>query len=321
MHHTPFEDAESLRLLSMQGVEMAKRGSHYDFLLCSRIKLLLPLLFAKPWSKVIIWTNEPRNSASVAPRLKPLGCFPDIRVMNVFTGDVFWHNLHFLGSYHFDTTNSLGIDLNAVLEPYAESDAAARKPSSCALFTYRLDRNMSFLVNGTDRDLEVKRATYALALYRRNLCDLYGRNWPSDVRVSENSGYGNESKQTPWWTRKLELLKRYRFNLCLENTSAAHYCTEKIWHAIAGGTLPIYDSGNNRIYETFSRNSFIDLQDFDSPEDLIEFLINLSDADYLRRVNECRTIYNRCLAQRQQSINHDLNLHVRNIIAALSPNS
>lgn len=319
MHHTPFEDAKFLDLLSKHGVEMTARASHSDFLVCSRLKPLLPRLLVRPWTKAIIWTNEPRNSGLVTSRLKPFGLSPDIRVMNVFTGDVFWHHLHFLGSYHFDTAKPLGIDLDSPLRPFAELDIAARKPTACALFTYRVDRKTAFHVNGANVDLETKRTSYALALHRRNLCDIYGHNWPRDIPIAEDSGYWNESLQTPWWTRKLELLNRYRFNLCVENTSAAHYCTEKLWHAIAGGTLPIYDSGNNRIYETFPRGSFIDLQDFRAPEELIEFLNNLSNSDCLRRVNACRETYNHCLVKRKQTIDGDLILHVRNIVRALSP--
>jgi hypothetical protein len=74
-------------------------------------------------------------------------------------------------------------------------------------------------------DLFVLRQEIALAGYQRNLVDIYGKYWPAGISKEDSRGDG-------WWDRKTDLLRSYRFNLCLENTAYDHYCTGKIWDAI-----------------------------------------------------------------------------------------
>ena len=49
----------------------------------------------------------------------------------------------------------------------------------------------------------------------------------------------------------------YRFVLCMENTFAEGYITEKILNAYAAGTIPIYYGGGRQIFEVFNPRSFI----------------------------------------------------------------
>ena len=131
-------------------------------------------------------------------------------------------------------------------------------------------------------DLTEQRQTVAELLYREGLCDIYGQNWPKEITVVENSRQGQEG--ATWQERKSILLRKYLFNLCLENTACPYYCTEKIWDAIYAGVLPIYSSFNNSIYEDFDKGSFIDLVDFDSTQSLVTFLKNLTYEDFCLRL-------------------------------------
>jgi hypothetical protein len=239
--------------------------------------------------------------------------------MNVYTGDVFWHNFHFLGSYHYDISGGLEVDIHTPLRPLSSKDLAPTDKRRVAAFvTYRLDRDTSCVIDGMNRDLEVTRSSYAMALYEAGLCDIYGGNWPQGVS-REDSGFSSTEATIPWWVRKLSVLAGYRYNLCPENTNADYYCTEKIWHAIQAGTLPIYRGADATIYEVFPRNSFIDLADFDSPDSLIHFLQMLSENEYLDRINRCREAFNRCITERRETIANDPWLHIERIMKRLRP--
>lgn len=44
---------------------------------------------------------------------------------------------------------------------------------------------------------------------------------------------------------KIAFIKNYKFNICPENSDAPGYCTEKIFHAIQAGCIPIYWGTDN----------------------------------------------------------------------------
>jgi hypothetical protein len=302
---------EDTALSSEYGVELVSDPVEAHWIIAPRVKSLIPYCLKFPGKKFLVYTNEPRHSRLIAKQFRPAPLLPKIEVMNVFTGDVFWHNFHFLGSYHFDTQGSLDIDLQRSLPPLSASDlGTSDKRPVAAFFTYRLDNDTSYVIEGVDCDLELARCSYARALHEAGLCDIYGGNWPPGVS-REDSGYTSSPEAAiPWWTRKMSLLAGYRYNLCLENTSANYYCTEKIWHAIQAGTLPIYWGANNTIFEVFPRNSFIDLADFHSPEGLIEYLHMLTGDEYLERINKCREVFNGCIIERRKTIGEESRQHM-----------
>jgi hypothetical protein len=51
--------------------------------------------------------------------------------------------------------------------------------------------------------------------------------------------------QTLYGDNKRSFLRHYRFNLCPENSNYPGYCTEKIFEAIASGSIPIYWGSDN----------------------------------------------------------------------------
>lgn len=112
--------------------------------------------------------------------------------------------------------------------------------------------------------------------------DLYGKNYPKNLAIIENS------RDNDWHNKKFTILQKYHFNLCFENTIADYYCTEKIWDSIICGCLPIYYGGeNSTIYEDFEKNSFLDYTNFKNPNQLFEYIEKMTREEFNERLNMC----------------------------------
>ncbi|MEM9526630.1 MAG: glycosyltransferase family 10, partial [Bacteroidota bacterium] len=59
--------------------------------------------------------------------------------------------------------------------------------------------------------------------------------------------FRNNARQIPIANnqKKLSFLSDFRFNICPENTNQPGYVTEKLFHAVAAGCIPIYWGSNN----------------------------------------------------------------------------
>lgn len=106
-------------------------------------------------------------------------------------------------------------------------------------FEDRLDRCAILIGNMTS-----ERQKRIEALQRVIPCDLYGRAYSRPIP----DGYNN----------KLDLLRRYRFHYCDENTAMPGYVTEKLAHAALAGCIPIYNSTNIFGLKIINRSCFID---------------------------------------------------------------
>jgi len=79
---------------------------------------------------------------------------------------------------------------------------------------------------------------------------------------------------------KIDFLSSRKFNICFEPYSHPGYVTEKILHAFYAGTVPIY-WGSNTITSDFNRDAFINVHDFGSFENTIEFIKEVDNDDEL----------------------------------------
>ena len=71
---------------------------------------------------------------------------------------------------------------------------------------------------------------------------------------------------------KEDILCRYRFSICFENTrNNVGYVSEKILSCIASGSMPIY-LGCLNLPDYISPDLYVDYSEFSSPSELIEFL-------------------------------------------------
>lgn len=84
---------------------------------------------------------------------------------------------------------------------------------------------------------------------------------------------------------KIEFAKGYKFSLAFENSGARGYTTEKIMEAFASNTVPIY-WGNPDIAKEFNSEAFINCHDFDSFDDVMEYVKQVDNDDelYLKMV-------------------------------------
>ena len=322
MAGTPFTPPAARAEMEAAGIRFVEKAAQAEVIVSHSSRTLLPYRVLFPWKRFLVWTNEPRFDRNLHTPLSVVD-LSRVDVMNVFTGNIFWNNLHFLGSYHFNSDVDLGIDLSKPLALLRREDVHGfEKKSAVAFFCYRGHRDTSFIKDGVDIDLERVRIQIALTGKKRGLADIIGKDWPAGLTL-ENSGFGcevqREGRAVSWWDRKMEMLKAYHFNICLENTACAYYCTEKIWHAIASGCLPIYHGKGTTIYETFPRGSFLDSSEFADFDKLFDAVEAMTLDEYVERMNACIEAFNQACAEKSRTIHDSIREATGKILTQLLP--
>lgn len=91
----------------------------------------------------------------------------------------------------------------------------------------------------------------------------------------KNLPYSPERFQT-----KLKVIANYRFTLAFENSISPDYVTEKFFHPLMAGSVPVYFGARN--IEEFSpgENAYINATDFTSVKELADFLETVDDQQY-----------------------------------------
>ncbi len=129
-----------------------------------------------------------------------------------------------------------------------------------------------------------------------NLFDLYGHSWDEYVFPLNHNfvGFLNTKKIRiikklfatfrPSWRGTVEskknTLSKYKFSLAFDNAKGINgYILEKIFDVFSAGTVPIYYGAPN-IGDHIPKNCFIDYSEFDSIEELHNFLISMNDDQY-----------------------------------------
>lgn len=80
---------------------------------------------------------------------------------------------------------------------------------------------------------------------------------------------------------KVETMKNYRFSICYENIrDLPGYITEKIWDCFFAGCVPIYWGASN-VTDYIPEDCFIDRRKFVHHADLYEFMVSMTDAEYI----------------------------------------
>jgi len=87
-----------------------------------------------------------------------------------------------------------------------------------------------------------------------------------------------EELQSVYNDDKVEFLKRYKFFICPENTSVDGYVSEKVFHAIGSGCIPIYyGSKNNPEPDVLNHDAIIFWKENDSNEDALNKVSELHE--------------------------------------------
>ena len=98
-------------------------------------------------------------------------------------------------------------------------------------------------------------------------------------------------KVTGTWSSNdlIESYKKYKFAFAIENKKVDGYVTEKIMNAFYAGCIPIY-WGSSNVNDLFNKKSFINVNDFNSLDECVDYVCNLSDEEINIILNE--PIYN-----------------------------
>lgn len=75
---------------------------------------------------------------------------------------------------------------------------------------------------------------------------------------------------------KLDILARYKFTLAFENSITRDYVTEKIFDALAAGSVPVYLGAPNINEFVPGEHCFINASDFQNPRALADYLLHLA---------------------------------------------
>ena len=87
---------------------------------------------------------------------------------------------------------------------------------------------------------------------------------------------------------KLSILRKYVFDLALENSVCGDYVTEKIWQSLAAGAIPVY-LGTSALDKFLpSRDCIIRVSDFGSVAAVADYLLQLWENPSLREKHLCR---------------------------------
>ena len=135
-----------------------------------------------------------------------------------------------------------------------------------------------------------KRSTHPSELYskRRELIsfyesehstefDLYGKGWPHTLKVYKGL-----------IDLKVNTIKNYKFSYAYENIKGVSgYITEKIFDCFHAGCVPVYWGASN-ITEHIPSNCFIAREDFESEEQLYDFLKNMTKEQHQQYVDNIR---------------------------------
>lgn len=112
---------------------------------------------------------------------------------------------------------------------------------------------------------------------------------------------GKLSGSVHFGAEKIATLKKYRFAICYENSRINGYITEKVFGCFAAGTIPIYLGAPN--IETYiPKNCFIDVNDFNSHEEIYRMMKQMSKETYLQYVKNIRDFIN---SEQAKRFSHD----------------
>lgn len=79
---------------------------------------------------------------------------------------------------------------------------------------------------------------------------------------------------------KFQFLNKYKFNIAFENSAVDGYTTEKLIDAFAANTVPIY-WGNPYVSLDINPESFININDFSTFDEAIEYIKNVDEDNRL----------------------------------------
>ncbi len=112
--------------------------------------------------------------------------------------------------------------------------------------------------------------------------DLFGIGWNEKQTIFEKIGLTKLRKFKSYRgiaKNKSEIYSKYKFGLIFENSIVNGYISEKIFDCMRSGCVPIYLGAPN-IEEYVDSNTFISYNNFNSNEELLNYLSQISEGEY-----------------------------------------
>ena len=128
---------------------------------------------------------------------------------------------------------------------------------------------------------------------RINIFNKFCEAFPDEYIEALGSEYGNykeKHRKIEGYHATINTIQEYskfKFVLAIENNIKEGYVTEKIINAFASGAVPIYQGCSKTVAKQFNKKSYIDINDFTSVDDCINYVKNITDEKY----NEMITSY------------------------------
>jgi hypothetical protein len=109
-----------------------------------------------------------------------------------------------------------------------------------------------------------------------------GPELPPEIAKIERGSSNTDHYTKNWRASKKAMIKHYKFTIAFENSFEHDYVTEKLWHPLAAGSVPLYYGAPN-VHEWLPcENCIIHLREFASPQEA---------AKYIRSVSNNATLY------------------------------
>jgi len=102
----------------------------------------------------------------------------------------------------------------------------------------------------------------------------------SGGRIHNNT----DKLNTLYANNKYEFIRQYKFNICPENSDAPGYVTEKLFHAIEAGCIPVYWGANNKPEpEILNQNALICWNENGNNQVAVDLIESIYESEALYR--------------------------------------
>lgn len=292
--YSPFDFSEFVKILNKKHkfTIVANHGIA-DIIVSSYMSVLKKYIsMYQKRKKYLLWTHEPYhdfNTKSIKTVKINNKININVNIMNVYTQDVFTHNYRY---FYFNTLLKPK-EIHAEDEKTTIGDLIKKgKKVMVALSTYQNESYYKF----NPQTLLPLRYKLIEEADKMKTIDVYGKGWDKHktIKSVSNSRHDNDRRDS-----KQDIVgSGYIFNICPENADAKWYVTEKIWESIAYGTLPIYKGSTATIGQCFAKDSYINIDDYETISDLFKYIENMTIKDCKERYNMCVASFNGIIEQK-----------------------
>jgi hypothetical protein len=162
---------------------------------------------------------------------------------------------------------------------------------------FKLISTLKFSQIFDNKSIALSNLRYDSIIYfgQHDLIKIYGRGWdslnflPYSYKTNLQKIYNKIKPEI--CENKITTISNYKFTLCYENARFNGYISEKIIECFVAGSIPIY-YGAPDILKFIPKSCFIDYSDFNTLDDLKNYLINISEIEANNYIENARLFLN-----------------------------